>query len=134
MSRQEPTSSDNGRDEALSSFVRRWSDAIVSNDVDMMEQFTTEDWVLVDKPGVIPRARFHQVVADGTLRHDRMTHDVLAIKRYGDVAVVLTRGRNSGTFQGEPISADEWTTNLVVKESGEWRCALTQLTQAAMET
>jgi ketosteroid isomerase-like protein len=120
-------------DDAVSTFVHRWAEAIASNDVDAIEPFTTEDWVLIDGPGAIPRAKFHQVVADGTLRHDRMTHDVLDITPHGDVVVVRTRGRTSGSFQGAPIDADEWTTNVLVKESDGWRCALTQLTPVAIE-
>lgn len=112
----------------LSSFVHRWAEAIVSNDVERIAPFTAGNWILVDRPGAISRQAFHDVVASGRLRHDSMTHDVLGIDRYRPVAVVRTHGRNKGIFQGEPIEADEWTTNLLVEGPEGWRCVLTQLT------
>ena len=118
-----------GDDEEIATFVHRWAEAIVANDVAQIARFTTDDWVLVDKPGPITRDTFHAVVAGGMLRHDTMTHDVLDINRLGtDVAVVRTLSRNTGAFQGQPIEADEWTTDILVRSSDGWRCMLTQVT------
>jgi uncharacterized protein (TIGR02246 family) len=116
-------------DEEIASFVHRWAEAIVTNDVERLARFVTDDWVLIDKPGRITRDMFHGAVVSGMLRHDTMTHDVLEVRRLApDVAVVLTHGRNTGTFRGQPIEADEWTTDILVRTDDGWRCALTQLT------
>lgn len=114
--------------EELASFVHRWADGIVSNDVDRMASFTTKDWVLIDRPGAITRESFHEVVRSGRLQHHQMTHEVLDVSRHGEVAIVRTRGRNTGTFDGEHIEADEWTTNVLVRQDDGWRCVLTQFT------
>ncbi len=116
-------------DEEIASFVHRWADAIVANDVQRLARFTTDDWVLIDKPGRITRDMFHGVVAGGILRHDTMTHHVVEIRRLGpDVAVVTTHCQNTGSFQGQPIEADEWTTDILIRSDDGWRCAFTQLT------
>lgn len=116
-------------DEVLESFVHRWANAIVANDVEQMARFVTDDWVLIDKPGVITRDTFHGVVAIGALRHTTMTHDVLDIRHLGpDVAVIRTHARNTAIFQGDQIEADEWTTEILVRSPDGWRCTLTQLT------
>lgn len=115
-------------DAGLASFVHRWADAIVTNDVEQIAAFTTDDWLLIDRPGALSRQAFHDVVASGQLRHEHMTHEVLGIDRYGSLAVVRTHGRNKGSFQGRSIEADEWTTNLLIEGPGGWRCVLTQLT------
>jgi uncharacterized protein (TIGR02246 family) len=116
-------------DREIASFVHRWAEAIVTNDVELISRFTTNDWVLIDKPGPITRDTFHAVVGSGMLQHDTMTHDVLSIRRFGpDVAVITTHGRNSGSFNGQPIEADEWTTDVLVRANDGWRCVLTQLT------
>lgn len=117
-----------GVDRELTSFIHRWAEAIVTNDVSRMESFTTANWSLIGRPGVISRDSFHNAVATGRLRHDSMSHEVLGIDRYGSIAVIRTRGRNSGLFQGHPIKADEWIINIVLKEAGGWKCFLTQLT------
>lgn len=119
-------------DEALADFMNRWAEAIVSNNVDRMDRYVTEDWVLIDKPGIITRESFHRVVAAGQLSHTRMTHEVLFVRHVGPDAVVIgTRGRNAAVFQGEDIVADEWTTNILVRHEDGWRCSLTQLTPTA---
>jgi uncharacterized protein (TIGR02246 family) len=116
-------------DKEIASFVHRWAEAIVANDVEQISRFTADDWVLIDKPGPLTRDTFHAVVGSGMLQHDTMTHDVLTIRRFGpDVAVITTHGRNSGSFNGQPIEADEWTTDVLVRTNDGWRCALTQLT------
>lgn len=59
-----------------------------------------------------------------------MTKDIDRVRVYGDVAVVTGRGRNTGTFKGKPISADEWVTDVYVKSGNRWICILTHLTPA----
>lgn len=118
----------------LAGFVHRWADAIVSNDVDRMAAFTTADWILIDQPGAISRETFHRVVANGQLRHEHMTHEVLGVDRHGPVVVVRTHGRNTSSFQGRLNTADEWTTNLLVETPDGWRCAMTQLTPTNAST
>ncbi len=109
-------------------FFDQWSAAIVSNDVDRIAAFTTEDWILVDRPGVITRDGFHAVVSTGELQHTSMEHEILEVRHHGEVTVVLTRGRNTAIFRGETHQADEWTSNLLIEEPGGLRCVLTQLT------
>lgn len=116
-------------DDALDDFVHRWAEAIVANDVTRMARFVTDDWVLVDRPGLATRDQFHAVVASGELHHDTMSHEVIQVRRLSpDVALLVTRGHNSGSYRGQPISADEWTTDVVVRAADGWRCTLTQLT------
>ena len=113
----------------LATFVHRWADAIAANDVERMATFVTSDWVLIDRPGMVGADDFHAAVASGVLQHHEMTHDVVLIRRIGsDAAVVVTHSRSSGSFQGKPISADEWTSDVLVRQPDGWRCVLTQLT------
>jgi ketosteroid isomerase-like protein len=107
--------------------------AMVSNDVARIGACVTDDWVLVTpEVGVVPRSRLLHVIAAGELRHDTMTKDVVRVRVYGDTAVVTARGRNTGTFRGEPISADEWVTDVYRRLDGRWLCALTHLTPVAV--
>ena len=49
------------------------------------------------------------------------------------IAVVTGRGQNTGTFNGQPIAADEWITDVYRKVDGRWLCVLTHLTPAARQ-
>lgn len=121
------------RDAQLEMFIHHWADGIVSNHVTQLEEFATEDWVLIARPGAISREKFHDVVRSGALQHHDMTHEVLDIRMCGEVAIVRTHGRNTASFDGELLSADEWTTNLLTWQEGRWRCSLTQLTPLAAD-
>ena len=78
--------------------------------------------------GILPQERFFHVLEQGWLSHDTMTKEILRVRVYGDIALVTGRGQNTGTWQGQPLEADEWVTDVYKKENGKWLCVLTHLT------
>lgn len=109
-----------------------FNDAMVSNDVNQIGHCISDDWVLVTpERGPISRTGVLSAIERGILTHSMMTKDVVRAKVYGDVVIVTGRGQNTGTFRGEPISVDEWITDIYRKQDGKWRCVLTHLTPAA---
>ena len=103
--------------------------AVVTNDIAEIKKYITSDWVLVDSQGgIIPQERFFEVLKQGLLSHSVMSKEVLRVKMYGDIALVTGRGQNTGTWQGEPMEADEWITDVYKKDGDEWLCVLTHLT------
>ncbi len=103
--------------------------AVISNKVDEIKKCVTEDWVLVDSQGgIILQAVFFHVLEQGLLTHDTMTKQILRVKVYGDIALVTGRGQNTGSWQGQPMEADEWITDIYKKENEKWLCVLTHLT------
>ncbi len=103
--------------------------AVISNKVDEIKKCVTEDWVLVDSQGgIIPQEGFFRVLEQGLLSHDTMTKQILRVKIYGSIALVTGRGQNTGSWQGQPLEADEWITDVYKKENDNWLCVLTHLT------
>jgi ketosteroid isomerase-like protein len=103
--------------------------AVISNSVDQIKKCITNDWVIVDaQGGIIPQEKFFAVLEQGLLSHSTMTKEILRLKIYGDIALVTGRGRNTGTWQGHPLEADEWVTDVYKRENEEWLCVLTHLT------
>ena len=103
--------------------------AVVSDNVEEIKKCVTADWVLVDSQGgIIPQEGFFQVLEKGLLSHTTMTKKVLRVKVYGDIALVTGRGQNTGTWEGKPLEADEWITDVYKKENDTWLCVLTHLT------
>lgn len=110
----------------------RFNQAMVSNDIARIGACVSPEWALVTpEAGIIPRERLMQAIASGVLSHDTMTKDVHRVEVYGDVAVVTGRGTNTGRFRGQPISADEWVTDVYRRLEGRWLCVLTHLTPAS---
>jgi ketosteroid isomerase-like protein len=105
--------------------------AMVSNDVEQISRCITDDWILITpEAGPVPRARILSVIGSGLLAHAMMTKIATHAWVAGDVAWVTGRGQNSGTFNGEPMVADEFITDIYRRVDGEWRCMLTHLTPA----
>ncbi|MCY1383698.1 hypothetical protein D9M69_718500 [compost metagenome] len=71
-------------------------------------------------------------IRQGRLSHDTMTKSLARVAVYGDMAIVTGRGRNTGQFQGQAISADEWITDVYKRFDSGWKCVLTHLTPAAV--
>lgn len=105
--------------------------AMVSNDPEKIASCISDDWVLVTpEVGPVGRERILGVIASGELSHDTMAKKIVRTSVYGDVAIVTSRGQNTGQFRGKPISADEWITDVYHNVEGKWLCVLTHLTPA----
>lgn len=103
--------------------------AVISNSVDEISKCISSDWVLVDaQGGIISRERFYYVVEQGMLKHTTMTKEILRVKIYDNIALVTGRGKNTGFFNGQPIKADEWVTDIYKSENDRWICVMTHLT------
>ena len=106
-----------------------FNQAMISNDVEQISRCITDDWILVTpEGGPIPRSRILSVIASGVLTHATMTKVATHASVIGEVAWVSGRGQNTGTFNGEPMAADEYITSIYRRVDGEWRCMLTHLT------
>jgi ketosteroid isomerase-like protein len=113
----------------LADLEDRFNRAMVSNDVDAIAACITEDWLLVTpEAGPVPRARILDVVRSGRLTHSSMTKVATHAAVIGDTAWVTGRGQNTGTFNGAPIAADEYITDIYRRVGDEWLCMLTHLT------
>jgi ketosteroid isomerase-like protein len=108
--------------------LAEWNEAIVANDAEAIGRFAEPDWVFVGENGIVSGAQFLDSVAKGRVTHDFMTSDVHDVRIYGDVAVVTARVHNSGTFEGNPCQLEEWSTDVFIRRTDGWRCALTHLT------
>ena len=108
-----------------------FNEAMVSNDVERIASCISDDWVLVTpEVGPVSREGMLAAIGSGTLSHETMVKQTLRARVYGDIAVVIGRGQNTGLFRGEPIAADEWITDIYRRIDGRWLCMLTHLTPA----
>ncbi len=109
----------------------RFNQAMISNDIEEIAACITDDWILVTpEAGPVPRSRILDVIRSGMLTHATMTKTATHAAVVGDMAWITGRGQNSGTFNGEPIEADEYVTDVYRHVDGKWLCMLTHLTPA----
>lgn len=108
-----------------------WAAAIVANDADLIASFMTDDWVIISETGVSPREHLLAMVGSGALTHSAMQRvGEPRIRVYGATVVVTARVTNTARLDGQRFDADEWTTDVFVREGGAWRCALSHITAA----
>lgn len=109
----------------------RFNRAMVSNDSDAIATCITDDWILVTPEArPVPRLRILEVIRSGKLAHYTMSKTATHAAVVGDMAWVTGRGKNTGAFNGSPIEADEYVTDIYRRVGEEWLCMLTHLTPA----
>jgi ketosteroid isomerase-like protein len=111
-----------------------WEEAMIANDAKAIGRYMADEWVIVGDTGVSTKDDYLTVVASGDLTHERFKSEIVSVKQYGDTAVVTGRMRNNGNWRGHAFSADEWTTDVFVKNAGRWLCVHSQITAAKGST
>jgi ketosteroid isomerase-like protein len=111
-----------------------WAEAMVANDAEQIGSFMSDDWVIVSERGVSTKEDFLGFVASGALTHSKfeMASDA-RVKVYGDTAVMTIRVVNTAHFGGQQFDADEWATDVFVKQNGKWLCVHSHITAVDKE-
>jgi ketosteroid isomerase-like protein len=113
----------------LSKVEQEFADAIAKNDVEAIERFVTDDWIIINADGgIIDKERFLGVIKSGALTHETMESADIRVRVYGESAVVSALTRSKGKFAGHEFTTHERSTDVFVRRDGRWRCVLTQLT------
>jgi ketosteroid isomerase-like protein len=109
---------------------KEFADAIIKNDPVAIGRIVADDWIIIDaNGGIIDQARFLAVITSGDLTHEMMESDDIRVRVYRKTAVVTALTRTKGKFKGQDFSTQERATDVFVKQEGQWRCVLTQLTR-----
>jgi ketosteroid isomerase-like protein len=121
-------------EEELLKVEKGFVDAIAKNDLEAIERFVTDDWIIINADGgIIDRERFLEVIKSGTLTHEMMESEDMRVRVYGDSAVVSALTRSKGKFMGQEFTTHERSTDVFVRRDGQWRCVLTQLTASTKQ-
>ena len=117
-------------EEELIALSNEWDLAMVRNDADAIGRYMADDWTIVGPEGsMIDKATFLGLVKSGALTHDVMESDDFSIRDYGSTAVMLARAVSGGKYQGQAFREVEQTSNVFVKQQGQWKCVLTHLSR-----
>lgn len=109
-----------------------WDGAMVTNDPDAIGRYMADDWIIVGSDGrSMDKPTFLGLLRSGKLTHDEMSSEDLMVRVYGDTAVVITKGVSGGLYSGHRFREIERTSNVFVRQQGEWRCVLTHLSRLA---
>jgi ketosteroid isomerase-like protein len=117
-------------EEELIALSNEWDLAMVRNDADAIGRYMADDWTIVGPDGSIgDKATFLGLVKSGALTHDVMESEDFRVRNYGSTAVVLARGVSGGRYHGQAFREVEQSSNVFVKQQGQWKCVLTHLSR-----
>jgi ketosteroid isomerase-like protein len=115
-------------EDEIRAVARAHDKTLVTNDADAVAAHMTEDWVYVGPDGTTTKQELIGWIRSGRLAHHTMS--VVGGERLArptDDTVVLTeRKASSGTWDGSSYQADEWITQVFVRQNGTWRCVFCQ--------
>lgn len=115
--------------DAVLAVATDWAAAIVSNDAEAIGRFMTDDWMIVGGDGATSKAEFLATVASGEVTHETMRIVGEArIVFHGGTTLLTARMVNSGHYRGQAFAADEWTSDVFIRDAGGWKCALSHVT------
>lgn len=104
--------------------------ALLANDADAIGRLLTDDWVVIGTDGgIADRAGFLAVIKSGDFTRKTLSLSNPRVRIYGNVAVVTTQVKTSGTFMGKPFDLPECQTDLLLWQDGGWKSVLTHETR-----
>ena len=99
----------------------KYNTALESNDTNKISKLLADDWTLLEPSfGLITKESFINSIEIKDLIHSKMKKNVENVKIYGNIAIVLTKGKNIGKYKNENFDAEVWITNVYQMHQENW--------------
>jgi ketosteroid isomerase-like protein len=103
--------------------------ALLAADTVALSRMLAPDFIEISRLGTVrTRADNIRDIASGALHLTYVKQDSLAVRIYGDVAVLTGISENAGTFRGFPFTGKIRYTRVFVRREGRWEAVLMQQT------
>lgn len=103
------------------------NDAYVNKDCEKIEELLSNGWSIVEPSiGIVGKTDFIKSIKEGKLVHSKMRKDVLQVKNFENIVIVISKGKNIGEYLNEPFDTELWVTNIFRIENSRWVCISTQ--------
>jgi hypothetical protein len=108
-------------------------DGIVKSDNSPFEKYLTSDYLGIGPDGVTQnKSELLSDIKSGTLKlESSMLSDIKVQVADADMAVVVYRTNDKGTYKGKDITGEYRWLDVFVKRDGKWQVAIDQGTQIA---
>lgn len=113
----------------LNQIQQRLIKAWVNHERETINQLLADDWAVTDPAGHhLTKAEVLAEFDSGGRKLESGTIDDVAVRLYGDAAVVTGRTIATGSYQGKSVSVKLRFTDVFVKQNGNWRAVASQAT------
>ncbi len=114
----------------LKRLVEKWHRAIASRDTAALDAIWDESYLSTGPDGkLITKEQELASVAASDLTFHSLIADVLAVRVYGETAVVLGRSLARGKYQGQDVSGEYRFTTVFRHGPDGWRAVVSHGTQ-----
>jgi ketosteroid isomerase-like protein len=108
---------------------RHTREATLRNDAAFTERILADDYIAIGPLGtVVTKAETVAAHREAQLHYDSLDVTEMAVRVYGDMAVVTARAHVKGNNLGEDFSGPYRFTRVWVKHNGEWHTVAYQAT------
>jgi hypothetical protein len=125
-----PTGEDRGEADILRATERERLRALVAADVPRARQLHTDDFQLINPlGGVLSKEQYLGGIGSGQLNYLFWEPDSIAVRLYGDAAVIRYQSQLEVVVQGRHIPRQRyWHTDLYERREGQWQVVWSQAT------
>jgi len=103
--------------------------ALLRADTTALSRLVADEFTEISRLGQLrTKADNLRDIASGELKLASVKYDSLAVRIYGDVAVLMGIANNTGTFRGFPFSGRIRYTRVFVRRGGRWQAVAMQQT------
>ena len=108
-------------------------DGILKSDTSAVEKYLTNDYLGIGPDGVTQnKSEFLSDIKSGTLKLESSKYSDMKVQvADADMAVVVYRSDDKGTYKGKDITGEYRWLDVFVKRDGKWQIAIDQGTQIA---
>jgi hypothetical protein len=119
----------------LKKIEQELSDSILKSDPSAFEKYLTGDYLGIGPDGVTQnKSELMSDIKSGTLKLESSTMSDVKVQVAGaDMAVVVYRSTDKGTYKGKDVTGEYRWLDVFVKRDGKWQIAIDQGTQIAKQ-
>ena len=123
-----------GPEQELIALENNWSQASVKRDGAVLPRFYADEYIFTNEDGVVTnKAKEIANITGGTFKLNAYKFENMAVRVYGNVAVVTGQNTIKGTWEDieRDISGPYRFTDVFVKREGRWQCVASQASRIA---
>src|ERR1041384_5101088 len=121
-----------GAEDSVRAVEMARAQALLHADTVALSRMLAAEFIEVSRLGQIrTRADNIRDIASGELKLTNVRYDSLAVRIYGDVAVLRGIADNTGVFRGFPFAGRIRYTRVFVRRDGRWQAVTMQQTPMA---